>query len=204
MWTCSWGVVTTTLHCFTVWKQKALKTKKNFHFYYFSAYFLLTLYNFQFWQPRQLFQSCGSTLEVLGLLPCTTFHCLISKRPQNQEKRALLLVFRSLFLLTLNKLKLWLPRQLYQPCGLKHEVLELKKLIGFSLQSYKFHIMWIGNHTNRHIIGFAWLPILLYVDIFYTRHCTTIITPKTHFSLVSYKIEFVLIFVWNLYVYQFT
>ena len=197
--------MTTTLHCFTVWKQKALKTKKNFHFYYFSAYFLLTLYIFQFWQPRQLFQSCGSTLEVLGLLPCTTFHCVISKRPQNQEKRALLLVFRWLFLLTLNKLKLWLPRQLYQPCGLKHEVLGLKKnKIGFSLQSYKFHIMWIDNHTNRYIIGFAWLPNLLYVDILYTRHCTTIITPKTHFSLVSYKIEFVLIFVWNLYVYEFT
>ena len=49
--------------------------------------------------------------------------------------------------------------------------------------------MWIGNHTNRHNIGFAWLPILRYVDIFHTRHCTTVITPKTHFSLFSYKLN---------------
>ena len=55
--------------------------------------------------------------------------------------------------------------------------------------------MWNGNHTNRHIIGFVWLPILRYVEILHTRLCTTVITPKTHFSLFSYNIEIVLIFI---------
>ena len=55
--------------------------------------------------------------------------------------------------------------------------------------------MWIGNHANRHNMGFVWLPILRYVEIFHTRLCTAVITPKTHFSLFSYKIEIVLIFI---------
>ena len=64
--------------------------------------------------------------------------------------------------------------------------------------------MWIGNHTNHHIMGFLWLPILRYVEIFHTRLCTAVITPKTHFLLFSYKIEIVVTFIWILYVYQFT
>ena len=57
--------------------------------------------------------------------------CLITKRTQNQVKLAFLFVFRSYFLLTLSLLKFWQPRQLYQPCGLKHEVLRYKILIWF-------------------------------------------------------------------------
>ena len=43
---------------------------------------------------------------------------------QNQEKRAILLVFRS-FLLTLSKLQFWEPRQLFQPIQFTPEVLSL-------------------------------------------------------------------------------
>ena len=53
-------------------------------------------------------------------------------------------------------------------------------------------------------MGFLWLPILRYVENFQTRLCTAVITPKTHFLLFSYKIEFVVTFIWILYVYQFT
>ena len=62
----------------------------------------------------------------------------------------------------------------------------------------------IGNHTNHHYMGFLWLPILRYVEIFHTRLCTAVITPKTHILLFAYKIEIVVTFIWILYVYQFT
>ena len=51
-------------------------------------------------------------------------------------------------------------------------------------------------------MGFVWLPILRYVETFHTRLCTAVIIPKTHFSLFSYKIEIVLIFIWILFAYQ--
>ena len=49
---------------------------------------------------------------------------MIAKRAQNQEKRAILLVFRS-FLLTLSKLQFLEPRQLFQPIQFTPEVLSL-------------------------------------------------------------------------------
>ena len=63
--------------------------------YWFSAHFLLTLKELKLWHSRQLYQPCGPTPEVLVLLLSTMLHCLITKRAQNQEKRAFLLVFRS-------------------------------------------------------------------------------------------------------------
>ena len=51
----------------------------------------------EFWQQRQLYQSFEPTREVMGLLPATLLLCLVTKRAQNQEKRAILINFRSFF-----------------------------------------------------------------------------------------------------------
>ena len=60
----------------------------------FRYFFLLTLKKLKFRQPRQLCNSLAPTPEVFSLLPATHLHYLITKMAKNQEKRAILLVFR--------------------------------------------------------------------------------------------------------------
>ena len=84
--------------------------------------FSLTFSKTKFWKPRQFQQPCEPKHEVLGLLPSSLLHFLITKRAQNQETRAFLIVFRSFFL-THNKLKSWQPRQIFQPFEPSLEVL---------------------------------------------------------------------------------
>ena len=71
---------------------KGSKPRKTCNFIKFLLIFLLTRSKLKFWQPLQISQPCRPTAEVLRLLPSTLFHCLITKRTQNQEKRAYLLV----------------------------------------------------------------------------------------------------------------
>ena len=68
------------------------------------------------------------------------------------KKNCIFCSFPLIFLLTLTKLKLWQPRQLYQPFWLKHKVLGLKNKVGLSFQSNTNSIMWFGKHTNRYKI----------------------------------------------------
>ena len=104
-------------------------------------------------QPRELYQSFEHASELLELLPSTLLHCLITKRAQNQEKRAFLLVFRSFILLTLSYLKFWKPRHLYQPRGPTPEVLGL--LPSTLLQ------FWItkGLRTKKNMHFFNFPPV---------------------------------------------
>ena len=125
MWTYTRGVGITTFHSASIFdnKEGSKPRKLCIFFQIFRPFLLLTLSKLKFWKPRQLYQLRGPTHEVLRLLLSSLLHCLITKRAQNQEKRAFLLVFRSFILLTLSYLKFWKPRHLYQPCGPTPEVL---------------------------------------------------------------------------------
>ena len=46
---------------------------------------MLTLSLLKFWHPRQLYQPCGHSPEVLRPLPSTLLHCLMTKRTQNKK-----------------------------------------------------------------------------------------------------------------------
>ena len=118
------GQLPSALFRFLITKRAQNQEKYVFFFKFSARFFLLTLSKLKFWKPRQLYQPCGSTHEVLRLLPSSLLHCLITKRAQNQEKRAFLLVFRSFILLTLSYLNICQPYQFYQPCGPTPEVLK--------------------------------------------------------------------------------
>ena len=93
MWTYTWGVGTTSIYSASLYdSKKGSKPRKTCNFIKFLLIFLLTLSKLKFWQPRQLYQPCRPTAEVLGLLSSTLLHRLITKRTQNLEKRAFLLV----------------------------------------------------------------------------------------------------------------
>ena len=160
------------------------------NFISFPLFFLLTHNKLKFRQPRQPYHLFGPAPEVLGLLPSSLPHCFITKKAQNQEKRAFYQFSANFFSLRSVNSNSGSHVNCTSHVDSNMRFWDKKNKIYQNLQSYKFHNMRIGNHTNRHNIGFAWLPILRYVDIFHTRHCTTVITPKTLFSLFSYKLNF--------------
>ena len=107
-------------------------------------------------------------------------------------------------MLTLTKLKLWQPRQLYQPFWFKHEVLELKNKVGLSFQSNTNSIMWFGKHTNRYKIqdlnGYQF-----YIMSKFSKFGTALLSslPKHIFHCSHRKLKFFNI-LRNLDGYQFT
>ena len=155
MWTYTRGVGITTFHSASIFdnKEGSKPRKLCIFFQIFRPFLLLTLSKLKFWKPRQLYQLRGPTHEVLRLLLSSLLHCLITKRAQNQEKRAFLLVFRSFILLTLSYLKFWKPRHLYQPRGPTPEVLGL--LPSTLLQ------FWItkGLRTKKNMHFFNFPPV---------------------------------------------
>ena len=71
------------------------------HFYYFSAHFFLQTPSIvKFLKPPLLYQPCGPTSEVLGLLTSSLLLCLSTKSAQNLEKCSFLIVFGSFFCLS--------------------------------------------------------------------------------------------------------
>ena len=62
-----------------------------------------------------------------GVETISLHFALLFDNKNGSEPRKTCNSFPPIFLLTLNQLKLWQPRQLYQPCGIKHEVLGYKK-----------------------------------------------------------------------------
>ena len=95
MWTYNRGVWTTSLHSYSLCDNKNVsKPRKMSIFISFPLIFFANAQKLKFRQPRQLCNSFAPTPEVLSLLPATHLHCLITKMAKNQEKRAILLVFR--------------------------------------------------------------------------------------------------------------
>ena len=111
------------IHCLIT--KRAQNQEKHAVLLDFRWFFFANAQQAQVLTTMTIEQPCEPTPEVFGLLPPTLLHCLITKMAQNQEKCPFLLVFRYYFLLTLNILKLWQPRQLCHPCELTPGVLGL-------------------------------------------------------------------------------
>ena len=154
-----------------------------------------------------MYQPRWHTPEVLGLLPSTLHHCLITKSAQNKEKLAILLNFCSFFLLTLSKLKFWQPRQLYQPCRPTAEVLGLlsstllHRLITKRTQNLeKRAFLLVNSNSDSHV------NCTSYVDLdmrFWDKKIKLAAFCSHKSSIICELVTMQIAIIWYLYGYQF-